>query len=106
MIINSEVCPFEVPILSGRRGTFLMYNYFVFYVYILKLVTNTYYIGYSASLKERIKEHQEGKVRWTRKLKPIELIYYAAFKSKKKALDFEKYLKTSSGFAFRNKRLI
>jgi len=36
----------------------------------------------------------------------LKLVFYAAFETKKKALDFEKYLKTNSGFAFRNKRLI
>jgi len=33
-------------------------------------------------------------------------MFYAAFKAKEKAYEFEKYLKSSSGFAFRNKRLI
>lgn len=76
------------------------------YVYILKLINKTYYIGYSADLKKRIKEHIEGRVSWTKNLKPLKLVFYAAFSSKKKALDFEKYLKTNSGFAFRNKRLV
>lgn len=70
------------------------------------MVNKTKYIGYSSHLKNRIKEHETGNVPQTRKLRPIRLIYYAAFHSKKKALDFEKYLKTTSGFAFRNKRLI
>jgi len=34
------------------------------------------------------------------------MIYSCAFKDKKKALDFEKYLKTAFGTAFRKKRLI
>jgi hypothetical protein len=33
-------------------------------------------------------------------------VFYAAFTSKKKALGFETYLKTQSGYAFRNKRLV
>jgi len=76
-----------------------------YYVYILEMVNKTKYIGYSSHLKNRIKEHETGNVPQTRKLRPMHLIYYAAFSSKKKALDFEKYLKTASGFAFRNKRL-
>ena len=48
--------------------------------------------------KIRIKEHETDSVPQTRRLRPIKLIYYAAFVSKKKALDFEKYLKTASGF--------
>lgn len=63
-------------------------------------------MGYSTDLKNRFKEHHEGRVNQTKKLRPLKLIYYAAFESKLKALLFEKYLKTPSGFAFRNKRLI
>ncbi|MEK7155030.1 MAG: GIY-YIG nuclease family protein [Patescibacteria group bacterium] len=78
----------------------------MFYSYILKLSNNTYYAGFSADLKQRILEHQNGGVNATKHLRPIVLVYYSAFKSKQKALDFEKYLKTNSGFAFRNKHLI
>lgn len=78
----------------------------MFYVYILQLVDGTHYIDFSADLKERLNEHMHGRVKHTKNFRPIELIYYSAFKDKKKALDFEKYLKTNSRFAFRNKRLI
>jgi putative endonuclease len=78
----------------------------MYYVYILKLQNNTYYHGYSENLNQRVKEHEMGYVESTKNLKPIKLEFYASFSSKKKALDFEKYLKTQSGFAFRNKRLI
>jgi len=75
------------------------------YVYILKLKNEKYYIGFSSNLKSRIDEHKKNRVRKTKNLSP-QLHFYASFKSKKKVLDFEKYLKTNSGFAFRNKRLI
>jgi putative endonuclease len=78
----------------------------VYYTYILKLKDNTYYIGFSSNLKKRITEHSEGNVPQTRKLRPLKLVYYSAFELKIKALNFEKYLKTCSGFSFRNKRLI
>lgn len=78
----------------------------MYYTYILKLKDRSYYHGYSGNLKARIREHEMGKVEATKNFKPLKLVFYAAFFSKKKALDFEKYLKTQSGFAFRNKRLI
>jgi len=78
----------------------------MFYVYILKLINNSFYTGYSSNLKQRIEEHNYGSVKSTKNLRPVKLIYYSAFYSQKKATNFEKYLKTSSGFAFRNKRLI
>ena len=76
----------------------------MYYVYILKLKNNTFYIGFSSDLKNRIKEHQGGNVLRTKNLRPVKLVFYAAFVSKKKALQFEKYLKSGSGRAFANRR--
>lgn len=76
----------------------------MFYTYILKLDNKDYYIGHSTNLKQRIEYHKSGKVNTTRN-KNIELIFYSAFKKKSLAIRFEKYLKSSSGFAFRNKHL-
>ncbi|MDO8498132.1 MAG: GIY-YIG nuclease family protein [bacterium] len=78
----------------------------MYYVYILLLKNKTYYTGFSADLRERYKNHQGGNVSRTKNLRPLQLVYYSAFNSKLKALHFESYLKTPSGFAFRNKRLI
>lgn len=78
----------------------------MYYVYILHQSNNTYYIGYSSDLKSRLNEHSKGRVSATKKYLPIKLCFYASFLSKKKATDFEKYLKSSSGFAFRNKHFI
>lgn len=78
----------------------------MFYVYILKLNNGKHYIGYSSNLKSRISEHLMGNVRKTKNFRPLVFIYYSAFQNKKRALQFEHYLKTPSGFAFRNKRLI
>ena len=78
----------------------------MFYTYILQLSDKSYYIGYSSDLKTRIKVHNEGSISSTKNFRPVKLVYYSAFTSQKKATKFEKYLKTASGFAFRNKRLI
>ncbi len=80
----------------------------MYYVYIIQSVkySKRFYIGFSKNIKERIDEHNSGKSTHTNKFKPWKLVYYSAFNSKKKALSFEKYLKTASGLAFRNKRLI
>jgi len=77
----------------------------VYYVYILKLNNDSYYVGFSDNLRQRISEHKRGIVKTTKKLLPLTLVFYSAFLSKKKALGFEKYLKEGSGFAFRNKHL-
>lgn len=78
----------------------------MYYVYILHLENDQYYTGFTQDLKTRIKRHNQSSTTTTKRIKPIELEFYAAFKTKEKALAFEKYLKSSSGFAFRNKRLI
>jgi putative endonuclease len=78
----------------------------MYYVYILKLSNENFYIGRADNLKRRIKEHKSGEVNTTKKYLPCKLITYLAFSSKKKAIKFERYLKTGSGFAFRNRHLV
>lgn len=82
-----------------------VYHFAMYYAYILRLRDKTYYHGYSSNLIKRVRDHAAGEVSQTRNLRPVTLVFYAAFLNKKKALDFEAYLKTYSGFAFRNKRL-
>ncbi len=78
----------------------------MYYTYILRIHPKEFYIGFSTDLKTRISEHKNRRVLHTKYYSLFSLEFYAAFVSKKKALDFEKYLKTNSGFAFRNKRFI
>jgi predicted GIY-YIG superfamily endonuclease len=78
----------------------------MYYVYILKLYDGSYYVGYTENLKQRIGEHNRGIVKTTSSSLPITLVFYSAFIAKIKALQFERYLKEGSGFAFRNKHLI
>jgi len=77
------------------------------YVYILELQNGQHYVGYTTNLDNRIARHASGNACTTTDRMPMKSIdFYAAFRSEKKARDFEKYLKSSSGFAFRNKRLL
>ena len=70
----------------------------MFYVYVLKSCVSTrLYVGYTANLKVRMKQHQNKKVWTTARMGEVELIFYEAFKSKPDALRREKYLKTSKG---------
>lgn len=78
----------------------------MYYTYILELENGEYYIGYTKDLEQRLQEHKRGLVKTTKYLKPKRTVFYAAFIKEEKARDFEKYLKSSSGFAFRNKRLV
>ncbi|MDA1168977.1 MAG: GIY-YIG nuclease family protein [bacterium] len=78
----------------------------MYYAYILLLSNKQYYIGSSYDLKKRLAEHKRGGVSATKNKRPFELVFYSAFTSQKLAIDFEKYLKSSSGYAFRSKRLV
>jgi len=79
----------------------------MFYCYILKsLKDGTLYIGSTSDLKRRFKEHNNLKARYSSTKAPFILMWYGAFKEKSASQAFEKYLKSSSGFAFRNKRLL
>lgn len=73
-------------------------------VYILKCNDNTYYTGYSTNIINRLKSHQSGEVKYTKSRLPIQLEHVSFFNEKQKAYNFERYLKTGSGIAFRNKR--
>ena len=77
-----------------------------YYVYVLKLNNDKFYIGFTKDLKSRFKSHLSGRVITTRYLRPLSLAYYSAFSSELLAIKFEKYLKSSSGSAFRNKHLL
>jgi len=77
------------------------------YVYLLKSnKTSWIYIGCTNDLEKRLKEHNEGKVYSTKKMLPIELIYFEAYISKDCAYQREKSLKTyGSGLAKLKSRL-
>ncbi len=77
----------------------------MYYVYILQTGNKTY-TGCTSKLEERIERHKKGQVPATKNIGPIKLLFYAAFKSKYKAFEFEKYLKSGSGRTFVRKRLI
>jgi len=75
-------------------------------VYILKCANGQFYTGYSANMIRRLAKHRTGEVKFTKDKLPIELIHISLFSNKQAAYDFERYLKTGSGIAFRNKRLL
>ncbi|MDZ4227789.1 MAG: GIY-YIG nuclease family protein [Candidatus Levybacteria bacterium] len=70
----------------------------MFYVYILKSkIDNKLYTGFSKDLKQRIRDHDKGNVNSTKNRRPLELIYYEAYRDKESALKREKFLKTTKG---------
>jgi putative endonuclease len=79
----------------------------MYYVYILKSkLDNKLYTGFSSNLKKRISEHNSGGVVSTKNRRPLELIYYEAYKEKVNALKREKFLKTTRGKSQLKKQII
>ena len=76
------------------------------HVYLLRCSDETIYTGCTGNLKQRMKAHNDGQVSYTKSKLPFELITFITFTDKYKAYQFEKYLKSGSGKAFMNKRLI
>jgi len=79
----------------------------MYHVYILQSQKDkSYYTGFTENLEERIKDHNWLGSNYSKTKAPFELVWFCSFKDKRKALDFEKYLKQGSGFAFARKRLV
>lgn len=65
------------------------------------------YTGYSENNpNQRLREHLSGNTYTTKNTSDWEIVWYAEFRNKGKAIDFEKYLKSHSGRAFMKKRLV
>ena len=77
------------------------------YVYLLESISHPEetYVGLTDDLKSRFAAHNAGNSPHTAKFKPWRLVTYIAFSDERKAVDFERYLKSASGRAFSNKRL-
>ena len=71
----------------------------MYYVYSLKC-KDSFYVGCTNDLKDRIKRHKAGQVEATRDRLPIKLDFYVALDNQYKAFNFEKYLKSGSGRSF------
>ena len=79
-----------------------------YFVYILKSLQNgDHYKGYTdQDVFARLANHNNGLTAYTAQHRPWQLKFYCAFPTKLQAIRFEKYLKSGSGIAFSNKRLI
>jgi putative endonuclease len=78
-----------------------------YYAYILESQKNQnrFYAGFTEDLESRLQSHNQGNNPHTSKYRPWRIKTAIAFTDRKKALDFEAYLKTGSGRAFAKKRL-
>ncbi len=80
----------------------------MYYVYVIRSINDPdqIYVGRTTNLAKRLSNHNAGTSPHTKKYKPWELIVQLGFKDEMKAIEFEMYLKSGSGRAFRDKRLL
>lgn len=70
----------------------------IYYVYVLiSHKDSKFYIGYTANLKARIQQHQNGQVISTKDRRPFALMYFEGHANKYDALKRELYFKTTKG---------
>jgi predicted GIY-YIG superfamily endonuclease len=77
------------------------------YVYTLESLSNPnqIYTGQTQALKQRLREHNSGRVPHTLKFTPWHIRSATAFKNRERAVAFERYLKSGSGRAFLRRHL-
>ena len=68
------------------------------YTYVLRSHKDgNLYIGMTGDLHRRCREHQQGRNVSTKHRRPLELIFFEAFKCVEDAMRRERYFKTSKG---------
>jgi len=71
------------------------------YVYSLQTTDKKHwYVGVTNNLQRRLQEHNSGHSIHTNKYADWQLVSFTGFQNRKRAEEFENYLKTQSGRAF------
>jgi putative endonuclease len=78
----------------------------MFYVYVLHSKRDAgFYIGYSADLRRRLRQHLDGAAFATSYRGPWELIYYEAYIERADAEGRERFLKSGAGRKLLHKQM-
>lgn len=65
-----------------------------FFVYILRCADGSYYVGHTDDLETRIAAHERGEIKgYTRKRRPIELVFAEEVRTREEALARERQVK-------------
>ena len=71
----------------------------MFFTYILKSEKdNTFYYGSTKDILSRVKNHNSGKVRYTKGHTPYKLHYHESFQTRSEAMLREKFFKSIDGY--------
>ncbi|HYW36434.1 MAG TPA: GIY-YIG nuclease family protein [Balneolaceae bacterium] len=73
----------------------------MYYAYILQSVSHgTYYYGSSEDVEKRLKQHNAGKVRYTKGRRPWKLHYSEQFPTRSEAVRRERFFKSIDGYRY------
>ena len=72
--------------------------YCVYVLYSVKI--DKFYVGYTKDIDKRLKHHNLGLNRWSRRGIPWKLVYLERYNIKKEAIRRERFLKTGKGREF------
>jgi len=77
------------------------------FVYIINSLKDPkrFYTGLTSRVKSRLAEHNGGQCRHTASGTPWKLVVVIAFADSRRAVEFERYLKSGSGCAFASRHL-
>ncbi|MGD8779332.1 MAG: GIY-YIG nuclease family protein [Ignavibacteria bacterium] len=77
-----------------------------YYIYVLQSESDKmFYVGYTKNIKRRLVEHNEGKVKSTKKRIPLKLVYWEGCLNQQDTTKREKYLKTAWGKRYIKNRI-
>lgn len=78
----------------------------MYYIYVIRsLKDKGFYVGKTQNIRQRIKEHNKGRIPSTKDRKPFKFIYCEASNDPRDTDHREKYLKTAWGKRYLNHRL-
>ena len=79
----------------------------MYYAYVIKSIEHDYfYKGHCENLEERLSQHNAGMTASIRPYIPFKVVYFENFETREKAIEREKYFKSSRGREFLKKQLL
>jgi predicted GIY-YIG superfamily endonuclease len=77
------------------------------FVYILRsLDGGRPYVGLTSNPKARLADHNAGRCPYTARYRPWKVVVCIEFEDEKRAIQFERYLKSGSGWAFSSRHFL
>jgi len=72
-----------------------------YFAYILKSISHEmYYYGSTKNIDGRLREHNSGKIRYTKGRRPLILHYFEEFDTRSEAVKREKFYKSIEGYNY------